>query len=188
MERHVYSNINELGNAMASSILAFRAFTVCDTVSAFENYENRKVFATLLSFPAVIETFWKLINVPTTSGIASSVPLLEWFVVLMQGKSNTYKTTNETQGTFLSCKARAINIIPLTYATCKESFRPGRFCLRTIASPDLSSISIWIDWIWTSYMSYTLDSLMAIFSSLLKGVFRSDEVWRDVRTRMQRWM
>ncbi len=105
----VHKLCNVLGHDITSGLLAFHAFTGCDQTSAFCGKGKKTAWGTLKVYGAATEAFQILGQTPTDESIATIMPTLERFVILMYDRSNAAKCINDARKDLFTRKGRSID-------------------------------------------------------------------------------
>ena len=106
---------SSLGPHTAHSLLAFLAFTGCDTVSSFLGKGKKTAMAIWHCFPVASESFLALTSHPSDVN-RNVMSNLQWFVVLLYDRGSTSASINEARKQLFVQNGRQFDNIPHTDA------------------------------------------------------------------------
>ena len=145
----VHSIVAFLGEAKATALPAFHAFTGCDQTSAFCGRGKKSAWETWSSFPEVTAAFAVLASVPSVQSVFEAMQVLERFVVLLYDRTCPVAGVNEARKRLFTQKGRSIECIPPTSAALFEhakrvAYQAGHIWGQSlILSPDIPSPAEW---------------------------------------------
>ena len=108
---------NFLGPGKARALLAFHAFTGCDTVSFFAGRGKKTAWNTWNAFPEATRAFLAMVDRQVTEDTFAT---LQQFVVLMYDRSSTLAKVDAARQVLFARKSKSLESIPPTEAALKQ--------------------------------------------------------------------
>jgi hypothetical protein len=108
---------NSHGQGKARALLAFNAFTGCDTMSFFARRGKKTAWNTWNAFPETTSIFLAMMDRQVTEDTFTT---LHQFVVLMYDRSSTLANVNVAHQVLFAKNSKALESIPPTEAALKQ--------------------------------------------------------------------
>ena len=143
----IHEIVSSLTPKICSSLLAFHAFTGCDTLSSFGGRE-KTAWETWKVFPEVSDPFLEMTNIFGGEISDACMILLKRFVVLMCDRTSECLEVNEARKQLFIKKSRTLETIPPTKAALEQHIKPASYQARCwsqalVQNPQLPSPSDW---------------------------------------------
>ena len=106
-----------LGPGKARALLAFHAFTGCDTVSFFAGRGKKTAWNTWNAFPEATRAFLAMVDRQVTEDTFAT---LQQFVVLMYDHSSTLAKVDAARQVLFARESKSLESIPPTDAALKQ--------------------------------------------------------------------
>ena len=106
-----------LGPEKAWALLAFHAFTGCDTVSFFAGRGKKTAWSTWKTYPEATQAFLAIMDRQVTE---DTIAVLQRFVVLMYDRSSTLTTVDAARQTLFARNSKSLENIPPTEAALRQ--------------------------------------------------------------------
>ena len=118
----IHEIVFQLDSQVSSNLVAFHAFTGCDTTSGFCGRGKKTAWATWSVFPEVSNAFNELSMLPNVMS-DESMAYIERFVVLLYDRTSEDSSVNEARKKLFAQKARTLENIPPTRSSLVEHVR-----------------------------------------------------------------
>ena len=141
----IHEIVSSLSPTTFSGLLAFHAFTGCDTVPSFSGRGKKTASETWKVFPEDTDAFFEMTNVQISE---RSILLLERFVMLMYDKTSECFGVNEARKKLFIHKSRSLVNIPPAKAILEQhikraSLQAHCWSQALVKNPRLPSPSDW---------------------------------------------